>query len=87
MRRGWASGLQGRAAVLDGRSLRGAYQRWTFLAGIRGGKTPTQTRRAVGWSGPAYWQARHRHPEWAAEIDRLYSTHLTRSHITFLTQP
>ena len=70
----WRSGACGRAGKLDGRSLRGALKRWTFLEGVRGGKTPSHVRREMNWSGPAYWQARYRHPEWAAHIDALIGT-------------
>ena len=83
----WESGTYGRASILDGRSMRGAITRWVFLERISDGESPTNARRNMNWSGPAYWQARYRHPDWADEVDRVSYRHLTQLHLTALTRP
>lgn len=69
--RRWRLPNYGRAQALDGRARPGALTRWTFLREVRAGATTREARQRLGWSGPAYRQARYRHPEWAAEVDAI----------------
>jgi hypothetical protein len=69
--RRWQLPNYGRVPPLDGRARDGALMRHAFVREIRSGATMLEAREWVGWSGPAYRQARYRHPEWAAEVDSL----------------
>ena len=45
------------------------YKRRVTLFEIDRGRSLEQTLRLVPWSSNAYWSQRHRHPNWAHEID------------------
>jgi hypothetical protein len=72
--RAWWSARYGQGTPLDGRAIRGVLQRRDFLECINEGMNTSAARRAVGWTGPAYWQARYRHRDWAQHVDQLTRT-------------
>jgi hypothetical protein len=52
-----------------------AYRRELFVFEIERCRTITQARNIVGWTDTAYWSQRHRHPDWADDIDNAAKCH------------